>query len=250
MAKSREEMIRVILDATERYSKRRVDSKGKGFNVNRLEQGKVVTDRKVKELYLHVLDLDSTSHDMDSKPVNRLPKAYQGEDMDSGLDSKMDSDMAFVPGDVHVEEPVNAMLTELERQNEIIASLSQKFAKLEQENSALKQNNEGLQQRLDHLEQAYRDLDKGMDSAIQKSSAMDHTIQMDSNAADDRAVDRLYGFCLVQRKPYANGKKYWYAGRMFSGKQKWVYIGKDKDLGPGKIYQWLQKHQPQELENF
>ena len=83
MGKSREEMIRVILDATERYSKRRVDSKGKGFNINRLEQGKVVTDRKVQELYLQVLDLDSTDHDLDSGCGIRLRKAHQSEDMDS-----------------------------------------------------------------------------------------------------------------------------------------------------------------------
>ena len=162
----------------------------------------------------------------------------------------MDSDMAFVPGEAHVEEPVNAMLTELERQNEIIASLGQKFARLEQENSALKQNNARLQQRLDHLEQAYRELDKGMDSTIQTAAPMDHTIQTDSEKPNDRATGKLYGFCLVQRKPYAHGKKYWYAGRMFGGKQRWVYIGKDKSLAPTKIYRWLEKHQPQELDKF
>lgn len=102
---------------------------------------------------------------------------------------------------------------------------------------SLDKNNNEILERIGELEKENRELKKKVDELTK--------LVMESNtpAPVERTTPRqedlkLYGFTLQQRGT-GTDNKYWYAGKSFDGKLKWVYIGKDKNKASRKIESWL-----------
>ena len=147
-------------------------------------------------------------------------------------------------------------------QNQDISLLSARIKRLEAENKALK---ERLEKKLDSIiSTMYSEIDRIVDSRLDSlDSDMDEKLArmleskldnlIDSRAGKiDKIVDskldsNLHGFYLVQRKTTGT-ELYWYAGKSIGGKQKWVYVGKDKSQAKAKIEAWLAKHPEPERE--
>ncbi len=67
----------------------------------------------------------------------------------------------------------------------------------------------------------------------------------------EEANKPFFGFALVLKTITSNGKKYrkWHAVKVIGGKQKWIYIGKEKAKAQEKIAQWVER-QKEKSENI
>ena len=73
-----EQKKRRILDASRKFSKRKLDPKGKGKDIKKLEDGKSVTEAKINEIYNQVLKLESEQRS--KQKDKQIPKQTRQKD--------------------------------------------------------------------------------------------------------------------------------------------------------------------------
>ncbi len=115
---------KAILEATKHYSKRKIDSKGKGKAVLKLQKRIHVSEKKINEMYGHVISLGK-SLGSNNKRIPKSPRTDLGIRSDS-------------IGETTALEKENILLKEETER------LKQEIIKLKEENAELKEKQAGL----------------------------------------------------------------------------------------------------------
>lgn len=239
------EKINIVLSAAKKgkkdrhFTRTRIDPKGKGSNIRKLERGEIISEQKLDEMCSYILQTEGKKNpfviaeerisieedrqirsNIDSQPIEQKIKELEAKI--SNLDKKLDQ---YQELEAKVKS-LGSLITNLAKKLDNDRDLESKFKELESSLSNLGKKldkNKILEMRIKALEVALSNLDKPL----------------------AKRKEKVLGFSLVQKKIISGEKEYqkWYAYKQIEGKLRWIYIGNDKSKAKDKINQWLEKNQ-------
>ncbi len=228
-----QEKSKIVLKAAKRgkkdrrFSRTRIDPKGKGANIRRLERGEKVSEQKLNEMCVYILQTEGKevpSSILLSKKEDTTDKTKQGKNKAN--------QMTYI----FLEEyqGLKKRVIQLESALSILDKKLDNYSLSEEKIKASENNLSKIDKFLDKqkiLEEKVNQLE----SFLPKLDKKDGT-------------KKVLGFSIVQKTIQSGNKKYlkWYAYKQIDGKLKWVYIGDDISKAKEKISQWLEKRQQNE----
>lgn len=250
-----EEKIKAILDAVNAGTpKRQLELPSNGRTIRQMLRGERVTERKVEEIYANLQAYQSNQEEAKRKRANyheMYPEVAKETKISavlgavaSGRCAKCRLDPAGTGNAIRdLQQGLGVGICKLNEMYDNLLKMSGKAPKRRAKTKAERPEKKGNGG--PDLERKVQEQEKQLAYLLDKVAGLEAKIGELSVALEQANLpQKIAGMTVVQKTDVIGGRAYarWYGMCRHQGKQRWIYIGKDKKRAAEKIEQWIAKN--------